>query len=225
MKNKVYLWVVAAAFLAACSSSNGRTYQVDTQWSAGASNVGFYAADQAVDAGTFRHVFVTVTEIHLNASNTEGDEGSGWQISKVATPTAIDLLKLTDGATKLLTDAKVNAGTYQQIRLILAKNLTSAPFVNYVILAADTESKTPIALTTPSGQKTGLKINNLSVKVDDTNKTVIVLDFLVSKSIHQTGSDEYMLKPVINADVGTVTSASASANATVSTTTQGTSNL
>jgi hypothetical protein len=269
MKNRIYVLLVATACLVTCSSGESTiTYKdIDaSKWSTG-SNVGFYATDLAVDVGAdadvsasgslvapadFKSVFVTVTKLAVNSSNTDTGE-PGWTEYSISSCTAsattpattctfsapatctvasgtgtctfvgkLDLLALQNGVTSLLTSQKVAAGTYQQVRLKLVPNPTTAPAVasdnaNYVVL----QDGTAVALDTPSAVQTGIKINNLNVKVDENSKLVIVLDFLVSKSINSLGNGKYLLKPVINANVGTVTSGST----TVTTTTQGTVNL
>lgn len=84
------------------------------------------------------------------------------------------------------------AGNYNQIRLILAKNPASAPFKNYFMLAG---SDTQVALTTPSAQQTGVKING-HFSVAPGVLTTVLLDFDPNTAIvmrGHTGMDN--LKP------------------------------
>jgi len=77
----------------------------------------------------------------------------------------------------------IPAGTYNQVRLILAPNPGSAPFNNYFILAGSTAQ---VALTTPSAQQTGVKIiGHFTVSPGVLN--AILLDFNPNEAIVKRG--------------------------------------
>jgi hypothetical protein len=103
-----------------------------------------------------------------------------------ARPGLYDILRLRNGIDTLLLTAPMPAGTISQIRLILGDN-------NSVVVNGQ-----PYALTTPSAQQSGLKLNIHETLLPGQAYT-IWLDFDAGKSIHQTGSGKYMLKPVIRA--------------------------
>lgn len=101
-------------------------------------------------------------------------------------PGMYDILRFRNGLDTLLLRGEVPAGRIGQIRLILGDG-------NKVVVNGVEEP-----LTTPSAQESGLKLN--------INETFVAggaydiwLDFDASRSIHQTGSGKYMLKPVIRA--------------------------
>jgi hypothetical protein len=114
------------------------------------------------------------------------------------------------------------AGRYTQMRLVLADNSASAPMANSVVPTGGTET----ALTTPSGQQSGLKLN---VQMDVAAHQVadFVIDFDACKSVVWRGnSGQYNLKPVISVTpllsdaglrvIGYVDTAIANASTTVS---------
>ena len=101
-------------------------------------------------------------------------------------PGMYNLLDLTNGRDTLLADAIIPAGTISQVRLILGDN-------NYII----TNSGEKIALTTPSAQQSGLKMQ-VQQAVTGGLLYRLVLDFDAGKSIVKAGnSGQYILKPVI----------------------------
>ena len=184
--------------------------------------------------GPFSHVYVTITDVKANVSSTAedddsgdneaGDKGSGnnnggWVdltpgLSK--SPKQIDLLGLSDSSCFLasLGDAQeLPAGTYHQIRLILADNSLSVSgnacgsFANCVMLTSDT-SNTPRELLLSSESKTGIKIR----LGDDEGFTVpagktvdLDIDFMTCESIVREGNGKFRLKPVLHAgEVSTI---------------------
>jgi len=108
----------------------------------------------------------------------------------------IDLLNLTNGALLSLGEAPLSAGTYQQVRLVLAANGSAPPWANSVVL---TSTATETALKTPSGQQSGYKIIG-PFTVQAGTLVDLVLDFNACKSIVVAGaSGKYLLKPVVTA--------------------------
>jgi hypothetical protein len=112
----------------------------------------------------------------------------------------INLLELQD-ATVLLAEGSLPAGHYQQIRLVLEENTDSELF-NYVVLAelvAAQEGQVQIPLETPSAQQTGLKLVN-QFTIGEGQTTELVIDFDAEKSVVETGSGKFMLKPVLKVE-------------------------
>lgn len=164
----------------------------------------------------FDHVYVTVSQVRINASSTAADSDGGWTTIALATPQKIDLLGLTNGAMASLGQATLAAGQYQQIRLVLGQNQGNSIANSVVVSGTATEQ----ALATPSATQSGLKI----IRPFDVaaNSTVdLVLDFNACKSVVQQGNGNYALKPVVTATpttvVGTIDGyvATAEAGATV----------
>lgn len=142
----------------------------------------------------YDNVFVTVEKVRVHQSATAGDGDAGWSEVVVAAPHRIDLLGLTNGVLETLGQTALPAGTYQQLRLVLAQN-AGAPMANALKLAGAVGE---IALTTPSGQQSGLKMN-VNLTVAPNQVADFVLDFDACKSIVKAGnSGQYQLKPVLS---------------------------
>lgn len=104
----------------------------------------------------------------------------------------VDILKF-HFIQQLLGTAVIPAGTYSQVRLILAPNPQNPPFNNYFILTSSPAQQ--IALTTPSAQETGVKIvGRFTVTAGVLN--TILLDFNPNEAIVMRGnSGKNNLKP------------------------------
>jgi len=105
----------------------------------------------------------------------------------------VDLLTLTNGMLAELGQTQLPAGKYTQLRLVLAANDAAHPFANSVVPTGGSE----IALTTPSGQQSGIKAN-IDIEVAANQLADFVIDFDACKSILKAGaSGKYLLEPVI----------------------------
>jgi hypothetical protein len=145
----------------------------------------------------YDHVYVTLTKIRVHQSASAGANDAGWS-ELVIPPQRIDLLALTNGVLQELGTLPLPAGSYQQVRLVLAENPANPtpanPLANALVLAG---SSTEIPLKTPSGQQSGFK---LQAHFDVTGGQLadMVLDFDACRSIVQAGkSGNYNLKPVV----------------------------
>lgn len=139
----------------------------------------------------YDHVYVTVDHVEISADN------SSWTTVPVnANLGRIDLLSLRNGTLLPLGSAPLNAGSYQQVRLVLAANGNTAPWANAAVLSGAT---TETELKTPSGQQSGYKIVG-PFTVQAGTMADLVLDFNACKSIVVAGaSGGYLLKPVVSA--------------------------
>ncbi|WP_370691097.1 DUF4382 domain-containing protein [Hydrogenophaga sp.] len=156
----------------------------------------------------YDEVNVTVEKIRVHQSSSAGENERGWSEIVLATPSKINLLDLTNGALIELGETRLPAGTYTQLRLVLAANPgnPNVPLANSIRLSAIPEgSGQEIPLKTPSGQQSGLKINvNMTVEADQ--RADFVLDFDACKSVVVAGnSGNYNLKPVVRAILRTET--------------------
>lgn len=215
----------AALFIAACSSSMNGTV------SNGMGKVSVMVSDPATCAtpnGPFSHVYVTITDVQANVNTSAGPNDSGWvdlTPSLKTAPKQVDLLGLASNQCFLATlgDAQqLQAGTYQQIRIILASDSTSITSnsctngsANCVQLSKDSSIHT---LNLSSEAQTGIKIpasqiagGGLTVAAGKT--TDLDIDFQTCQSIVQEGNGQYRLKPVLHA--GEVSTVSASINGSV----------
>jgi hypothetical protein len=128
------------------------------------------------------HIDIQSVEVHVD----DGTQNEGW--TTLDTEAGVyDLLKLTNGQDTLLASEELPSGRVSQIRLILGDNNS---------VKVDGEE---LAMTTPSAQQSGLKLN---VQADLTEGIVytILLDFDAARSVVKAGaSKKYLLKPVIRA--------------------------
>jgi hypothetical protein len=216
---------IAALFVTACSSMSGSLQ------GSGMGTVATMISDPATCAtpnGPFAHVYVTITDVKVHTSSTAGPNDSGWvdlTPSLAKAPKQVDLLGLANNQCFLASlgdPQQLQAGTYQQIRIILASDSTGISTnscgngaANCVQLSTDSSFHT---LNLSSEDKTGIKIppgqmagGGLTVAAGKT--TDLDIDFQTCQSIVQQGNGQYRLKPVLHAgEVGTV---SASINGAV----------
>ncbi|NLP59909.1 DUF4382 domain-containing protein [Paraburkholderia sacchari] len=141
----------------------------------------------------FDHVYVTVSQVRVNASANAGDNDAGWSTITLATPQKIDLLSLTNGALADLGQTALPAGQYQQVRLVLVSN-TGNTLSNSVVPTGGTEQP----LATPSATQSGYKIIT-PFTVQPNTLVDLILDFNACKSIVQKGNGGYQMKPVVTA--------------------------
>jgi len=137
-------------------------------------------------------VNVSIKQVEVNKDGSAG----GWSV--ISTPDqTYNLLDLANGAYEVLGDTTLEAGTYQQIRLIL--NDTG----NNIVIGDKTYD-----LTIPSGSQTGIKLN-VNADIQEGIQYVLLLDFDASRSVvhagNAQGGNKYLLKPVVKATNKAVT--------------------
>jgi hypothetical protein len=178
-------------------------------------------------SGPFAHVYVTITDVQANTSSSAGDNDSGWADltpGLSAQPQQIDLLGQANNQCFLATlgaTQQLQAGIYQQIRLILADNSASfsnnlcGSSANCVVLSSDSSVHT---LQLSSESKTGLKIpsgqiasGGFTIAAGQTKD--LDIDFNTCASIVIEGNGQYRLKPVLHA--GEVSTTATSINGKV----------
>lgn len=144
----------------------------------------------------YDEVNVTVVRVDVHRSNEADDNDSGWQSLVLDPPRRVDLLTLTNGVLEELGTTSLPAGTYTQLRLVLASNSSTAPLANSLVPTGGTE----VPLTTPSAQQTGLKIP-VNLTVEEGMMADVVIDFDACKSVVRAGRSPvgYILKPVLTA--------------------------
>ena len=226
------LILVSSLFLAgivavACGGSSSTT-TATTGGTTGTANV--MLSDPATCAGPsgpFSHVYVTITDVQANISSSAGDNDSGWTDltpGLSSAPKQIDLLGQANNQCFLATlgaTQQLQAGTYQQIRLILADNSATlsnnicGKSTNCVQLGSDSSMH---ELLLSSESKTGLKIpsgqiasGGFTIAAGQTKD--LDIDFNTCASIVTEGNGQYRLKPVLHA--GEVSTTSASINGKV----------
>jgi hypothetical protein len=138
-------------------------------------------------------VNITVQKVRVHQSSSAADGDAGWSEIVLAPAKRFDLLTLTNGVLAELGQTQLPAGKYTQLRLVLAANDAAHPFANSVVPTGGSE----VALTTPSGQQSGLKAN-VDIEIAAGQLADFVIDFDACKSIVKAGnSGKYQLKPVI----------------------------
>lgn len=144
----------------------------------------------------FAHVFIAIKEVRVVPSGLENAADNDSRLPVVITydtPHSVDILTL-HFQQELLGTITLAAGTYNQVRLILAPNPTGQGRepLNYLTLKTDPTVKIP--LTTPSAQQSGLKVlGRFEVKPGVIN--AIIIDFDPNTAIVARGNGDYNLKP------------------------------
>jgi Domain of unknown function (DUF4382) len=212
--------LLAGIFLLACSSGGSSTPAAPAM--ATASVVLSDPATCSGPIGPFAHVFVTITDVQANVSSTAGDGDSGWTDltpGLSVQPKQVDLLGQANNQCFLATlgdTQQLQAGSYQQIRLILADNSATVTnnacgnSANCIVLSADNSVHT---LLLSSESKTGLKIpsgqiasGGFTIAAGQTKD--LDIDFNTCESIVKEGNGAYRLKPVLHAGEVSATSTS-----------------
>jgi hypothetical protein len=138
-------------------------------------------------------VDITVQKVRVHQSASAADRDPGWSEIVLTPAMRVDLLTLTNGVLAELGQTQLPAGKYTQLRLVLAGNDAAHPFANSVVPTGGSK----VALTTPSGQQSGIKAN-IDIDVAANQLADFVIDFDACKSIVKAGaSGKYLLKPVI----------------------------
>ncbi len=178
--------------------------------------------------GMFSNVWVTITDVQANVSSSAGPTDSSWVdlTPKLAsTPMQVDLLALAGNQCVLKSlgdNLELQAGSYQQIRLILADNTASMPSSNPCNSAGTANcvvtSNGTFPLLLSSEDKTGIKIPSgqiaggaFTIAAGQTKD--LAIDFNTCASIVQEGNGGFRLKPVLHA--GEVSTTDVSINGTV----------
>jgi hypothetical protein len=131
-------------------------------------------------AGPYQKVLIDIQEVNVNV------EGKGWVNLSLFRTGIYNLLDFRNGIDTMIASHQIPAGNLQEIRLVLGSQ-------NHVVIDGIQHE-----LETPSAQQSGLKIK-IKEPIRPGGKYVIWIDFDANKSIVNTGSGKYILKPVIRA--------------------------
>lgn len=178
---------IVAATLGACGGGGGSTPAPAPVATMGTLNV---AMTDAPACG-FDAVNVTVAKVRVNKSATAGESESGWTDITLATPKKVNLLNLTNGVLETLGQTSLEAGQYNQLRLVLDANASGT--ANTVVVSG---TKTEQALETPSAVQSGIKLVG-GFTVEAGGRADVVIDFDACKSVVSRGKGAYALKPVV----------------------------
>ena len=171
MKKRIFTAATVAVFLAVFIGCGKDSEPV------GNGQLRMYMVDSPA---SYDSVVIVVKEVSVNS------ESQGWIVVN-STTRSFDLLQLANGAKEILGEASLQAGTYNQIHLLLDAG-------SYVVVGG---TRHPI--TVPSGFQTGIKLVH-EFQIQANFLYELYLDFDASRSIVLTGNGEYMLKPTIRVE-------------------------
>lgn len=206
MHRRSWLWlfVVPVLFLLAACGGSGSSSTSDT------GSVRMALTDSPAGGGmeeTFDNVVITVTDIWFHMDNTVADPADGgWLKYHLASPAAVDLAHLTDGALFQVLDQTLPTGTYRQIRILLASTednvVTDNTVYRYNNEVVWDNNGTPVTspLRIPDVSH-GIALYGTFI-VSDTTPLHLAIDFNISNDVvrytrHRNGADEdeFLLKP------------------------------
>jgi len=212
------LTVTAAFFLYGCSSNTSPKSSSPAMVNVTVSDPATCSAPQ----GAFSHIYVTITDVQINASASAGDNDPGWidlTPSLKQNPQQVDLLGQANNQCFLAmlgSTSELQPGSYQQIRIFLASNSTTVnsnqcgTTANCVMLSGSatpqplllsSESQTGIKI--PSGQIAGGQFTLAAGQTEDLD-----IDFNACASIVSEGNGQFRLKPVLHSGEVSLTSSS-----------------
>ncbi len=173
--------------------------------------------------GAFSGIYITIQDVQVHQSATAGPNDAGWvdlTPSLKTAPQQVNLLAQANNQCFLAmlgSNTDLQAGNYQQIRLILTSNSPTSGnnnpcggnVANCVVLKSD-GSQHPLDLSSelqtgikiPSGQLTGGQFSIAQGETKDLN-----IDFDGCASLIAENNGNYRLKPVLHAGEMSLTSA------------------
>jgi hypothetical protein len=148
--------------------------------------------DKASD--DYAQVVVAIREIRVvpQGKETAEDDDSGLPVlAHFTVPKIIDVMQL-QFVQQALGEILLPVGSYSQIRLILEPNPNVGDPLNYITLKTDPTTK--IAIKTPSGQQSGLKVLG-PVEVKQNVIDAVMIDFDPNTAIVPRSNGGYNFKP------------------------------
>jgi hypothetical protein len=218
-----FVVVILAAAILAFSCSGG-----SSKMSSSPAKVNVTVSDPAATCsapqGPFSHIFITITDVQINASSTAGDNDPSWidlTPNLPQNPQQVDLLGQANNQCFLAmlgSAVELQPGSYEQIRIMLADGSVTladnqcGTMANCITLSSDS-SNTPQALLLSSQSKTGIKIpsgqiagGQFTIAAGETKD--LNIDFNACASIVTQGNGQFRMKPVLHAGEVNLTSSS-----------------
>lgn len=137
-------------------------------------------------------VNVTIASVRVHQSASAAGSDAGWREIPVTAPMPVDLMTLRGGVLYDLCGANLEAGDYQQVRLVMTANGGAEPPYRNSVMTMDGVLH-PIDVPTES-----VKISH-SFTVAAGTTTDIVLDFDAAQSCRQRGDESWLMEPWITA--------------------------
>lgn len=131
---------------------------------------------------SYEKVLIDIQDVQIKSSTDNSD--TGWKSLTISRKGLYNILDFKNGLDTLLGTINLPAGTISQLRLVLGTNNK----VQYQGILSN--------MTTPSAQQSGLKLLINATLLEGINY-VYWIDFDAAKSIVHTGSNNFILKPVI----------------------------
>lgn len=131
---------------------------------------------------SYDKVLIDIQDVQIKASTDNSD--TGWKSLTISRKGVYNILDFKNGLDTVLGTISLPAGMISQLRLVLGSN-------NQVVFNGIKSN-----MTTPSAQQSGLKLlinTTLLAGID----YVYWVDFDATKSIVHTGSNNFILKPVL----------------------------
>jgi len=146
------------------------------------------------DSGTYSAVYITISKIEAHTTgDNDGDKGS-WKPLKEWNEGLLVNLKELEDRSMLLASLELEPNKYTQLRIFLSED---ASLVLVGEEGQDGPTTETVTLEIPSSANTGIKLNRPFEIVAD-GITKLTMDFDAEKSVVETGSGKYKLKPVIH---------------------------
>ena len=199
----IALCLLLGIALVSCSGGGSGTVGSSGDSGIGGGNIGTLSlglTDGPPPKNTYDAIYVTIKQISVKHEDKEG-----WDrltAPELDLPKTFNLLDLVNGVIADLGVVELDAGHYNQMRLLLGtepdeeENILGEAhdYANYLILEGDDEQ---IPLKVPSGYQTGIKLV-IGFDIEVEGSTELVLDFDANKSVVKAGkSGKWLLKPTI----------------------------
>jgi hypothetical protein len=176
---------ILAAVLLACAAFTGCSGGSGTATvSNGYGHLEIHLTDAPLDMSNVAHVWVTITDVIVYPGIEGMDEEEPAPVPLMTTPREFDLLTLMNGLTDLLAEDMIPAGFYQRVRLVVSEAR--------VVFTDDSEEPLKI-----ESRKVDVVIP-FELKEGDDMALLLDFDAEASVKVTPTGSDKYILRPVVN---------------------------
>ena len=147
--------------------------------------------DAPIDSDGIVGVYITINEIQYHLG------GGDWEtFTDFVGPQTYNLLDLTHGESSLMGNLEMEAGTYTQLRFILNAPVYGGGTPSNPGCYLVFEDETTKPLFVPSSSVSGFKGVG-AFKVPLNGSVGVTADFDIRKSVLETGSGMYILKPTI----------------------------
>jgi hypothetical protein len=196
MVKRFILYVFLCALLASCGGggSGGSNAVV----SSGQGTLRISITD--APSPEYTEINVTISGVRIHRSADAGTDEAGWSELQLPSPLRINLLSLQGGVLQELGILPLDAGHYQQIRLMAVPNSGAGPPFNNSVVYSSNGQTVEMPLSIPTEDTTGIKVVH-QFTIEESETVDLILDLDGKKSVAAQGNGDFMLKPVIKATV------------------------